>query len=329
MRHLCNRLFPDDERVTFYTTFGYLSGEEWIIPMRIWVHEYRTPVERLVVECARKLGVSDPKELGLFRSRIRPFVADSESLERVEFMFDGDPSGESFRIANLKGRCPRSDRNGRIEGHIRISRRRVDELLAVQGSHDGWLTIRAVSREHSGSGRIRLIGPEGHSVISDIDDTIKITGITEGRRQVILNTFFRDYRPVAEMAQLYRSWRNAAFHYVSGSPWQLFEPLSEFLLTTCPAFPEGSFHMKNARKNLLSRNTWRDLKNLVTNENLTYEQKTEQIAAILTCFPARRFTLVGDSGEKDPEVYHEIARRFPDQVEEILILDATGRIVSG
>ncbi len=329
MRHLCNRLFPDDERVTFYTAFGYLSDENWIIPMRIWVHEYRRPIERLVVEFARKLGVSDPNERALFRSRIRPFVADSESLERVEFVFDGDPAGERFRIENARGRYPRSDRNGRIEGQVRIPRARADEILAAQGSEDGWLTVHAVSREHTGAGRIRLIGPEGHSVISDIDDTIKITGITEGRRQVILNTFFREYKPVAGMAELYRSWTNAAFHYVSGSPWQLFEPLSEFLLSTCPAYPEGSFHMKNARKNLLSRSTWSDLKDLVTNENLTYEQKTEQISAILACFPARRFTLVGDSGERDPEVYREIARRFPGQVEEILILDVTGRIGSG
>ena len=36
-------------------------------------------------------------------------------------------------------------------------------------------------------------------------------------------------------------------------------------------------------------------------------------------YPARRFILIGDSGEQDPEVYGDIARRFPAQVSGILI----------
>ena len=38
---------------------------------------------------------------------------------------------------------------------------------------------------------------------------------------------------------------------------------------------------------------------------------------------SRRFVLVGDSGERDPEVYGELARRHPRQVTRILIRDAT------
>ena len=36
-------------------------------------------------------------------------------------------------------------------------------------------------------------------------------------------------------------------------------------------------------------------------------------------FPERTFTLIGDSGEKDPEVYKQIREEFPDQVREIKI----------
>jgi len=38
-------------------------------------------------------------------------------------------------------------------------------------------------------------------------------------------------------------------------------------------------------------------------------------------FPERKFILVGDSGEKDPEVYREIKKKFPNQVQEIKIRD--------
>jgi len=79
--------------------------------------------------------------------------------------------------------------------------------------------------------------------------------------------------------------------------------------------------MKQVSKNLLSADTWEDLKELVTNENVTFEQKVSQISEIMQRFPERKFILVGDSGEKDPEVYREIKKEFPNQVQEIKIRD--------
>ena len=38
-------------------------------------------------------------------------------------------------------------------------------------------------------------------------------------------------------------------------------------------------------------------------------------------FPQRKFVLIGDSGEMDPEVYRKIQQAFPDQVREIKIRD--------
>jgi phosphatidate phosphatase APP1 len=45
----------------------------------------------------------------------------------------------------------------------------------------------------------------------------------------------------------------------------------------------------------------------------------------LGLFPERRFVLVGDSGEKDPEVYSKLAARFPERVVAILIREVSGR----
>ena len=41
-------------------------------------------------------------------------------------------------------------------------------------------------------------------------------------------------------------------------------------------------------------------------------------------FPQRHFVLVGDSGERDPETYGTLARKYPKQVIRILIRDVTG-----
>ena len=42
--------------------------------------------------------------------------------------------------------------------------------------------------------------------------------------------------------------------------------------------------------------------------------KRTSIETLLRDFPRRKFALVGDTGEKDPEIYGDLARRFPQQV---------------
>jgi hypothetical protein len=49
----------------------------------------------------------------------------------------------------------------------------------------------------------------------------------------------------------------------------------------------------------------------------------EAIESIIRRYPKGSFILVGDSGEKDPEVYGEIARRYPERVEAVFIRDVS------
>jgi hypothetical protein len=51
--------------------------------------------------------------------------------------------------------------------------------------------------------------------------------------------------------------------------------------------------------------------------------KPKKIEPLFLAFPQRQFILIGDSGEEDPEVYGEIARRFPQQVLHLWIRDVT------
>ena len=52
------------------------------------------------------------------------------------------------------------------------------------------------------------------------------------------------------------------------------------------------------------------------------QTKPRQIAPILAAFPRRRFTLIGDSGEQDPEVYGALARQH-SQIVRIYIRNIT------
>lgn len=312
--------FPDEEHVTFYPTYGYQEGTQWKIPVRVWVHERRPLVENVITKMAASLGSYTSHELGNFKSRIADFVADDESSENVIFKFADDPDDEAYRVQAVDGRYPESDLNGLVAGFITLPERKAQTLLQRQGSRQGWLNYRAVSKEHSGEGRVQLIAPAGRSVISDIDDTIKITEITKGGKAIVRNTFFRDFTAVPGMAPMYRALGEAVFHYVSGSPYQLYRPLADFLLGEAAGYPEGTFHMKSVRKNLFSAGSWEDLQDLAAGD-ATFEQKVEQISEIIGRFPDRKFILIGDSGEKDPEVYLEIRTKFPKQVEEIRIRD--------
>jgi phosphatidate phosphatase APP1 len=47
------------------------------------------------------------------------------------------------------------------------------------------------------------------------------------------------------------------------------------------------------------------------------------IESLLKQFPNRKFILIGDSGERDPEIYGALARKFPAQIIRIYIRDVT------
>jgi Uncharacterized conserved protein (DUF2183) len=322
---------PDNKNVTFYPTYGFKQDSSWVIPIRLWVSEPRSLLQTGLVNIGRlvdSLGADDPSETDCFSGRIRHFVADSKSREKVEFSFDDDPAEQLYRAQNSKGKYPHTNKNGFIGGTITLPTNKARELLQRQGSSDGWLTYRARSDDHHGVGRVRLLEPNGLSVISDIDDTIKITEILAGKKTVIKNTFFREYMVAPGMADKYREWKDAAFHYVSGGPWQLYRPLSDFLFSPSTGFPEGSFHMRTLTKNLTSMQTWKGLAKLVSDENLTFSMKVAYISEIMRRFPGRKFVLVGDSGEKDPEVYQAIKKAFSEQVLEIWIRDVSNDRVS-
>jgi len=319
-----------EKRVTFYTTYGYQGTDGWNIPLKLWVHEEPDFVRNLAARVAQaelqeRAGLAElsAEQEERFIFRTHGFIADSESGEEVLFRFDNDPDGTIFQVRDSAGQFD-TDRNGLIEGVITIPEEHANSLLSAQESEGGWLTFYAVSESHGGVGRVRLISPEGVSVISDVDDTIKVTEIPAGEKAVLNNTFFREFRTTPCMAKMYSAMApNTAFHYVSGGPWQLYQPLSEFLFSGVAGFPEGSFHMKDVRTNPFESESYDDIWSLIASgsQQVTFEQKIRQITTLLRRFPKRQFILIGDSGELDPEVFAEIRKSFANQIAEIRIRD--------
>lgn len=326
--------FAAREQITFFQTYGYKDGNHWIVPVHIHVWErglLQRALERKIADVAREAERFTQREInGLdevrFRQRIAAFAADDEGYQRITITFDKDPKERQYPLADpVTGDVLRSDRNGRVDGEIRIPLDAASELLQSQGSQNGFLTYQAASRGHTGKGKLRLIPdtPGSLSVISDIDDTIKITEVPAGHRVLYLNTFVREFRSAPGMADRYKQWIDAPFHYVSGGPWQLYTPLFDFL--PGEGFPDGSVHMRNFPLRVEDAMKAQQFIDFLFNKEATARHKKERIREIMTHFPSRTFIFVGDSGEADPEVYREIKDdpKFGHRVQAIFIRTVT------
>lgn len=311
------RLQSDGEEVTFFPTYGYREGNGWKINVRGWVHQNSRHVNKVVTKLVTAIATvknkCDSAEMSNFQSRSDDFEDHDKSLEKVIIKFDFDPDAKLFEFNK------RSNANGIVELDLTLTDERAKQLLASEKSANGWLTFSAVSDEHTGRGRIRLIEPDGVSLISDIDDTIKVTDIPAGKETVLKNTFCRDFKSLPEMAKSYNDLVDVPIHYISGGPQQMFGPLYDFLIIEPGGFPEGTFHLNFFPKHFLSDDTIR----LVVGGGFksTFDHKVDEITKLMKNFPRRQFILVGDSGEVDPEVYKRIRSERPDQVKEIRIRD--------
>ena len=237
----------------------------------------------------------------VFRDRIQRFLASDERGKRIALKV-----GEGTVVLPRK-----SSGSGHFSGVVRVTE---DELSALrdQGQLERdrlQLDVLHPSSENVSQGTVHLIPPEGVSIISDIDDTIKHSDVAS-RHALLANTFLNAFRAIEGMAVQFQKWARAgaAIHYVSSSPWQLYRHLSEHL--TEEGFPAGTFHLRafRLRDHLLRR--------LLL---LRRSGKAAVIKNIVRAFPRRRFILLGDAGEADPEIYGAIARKYPEQVSRVLI----------
>ncbi len=300
----------DDEAVSFFPSYGCFdaSAGQWASTIHGWIREpddgekFRSLIQA-GFETFTKETVRDEEE---FWSRARPFASDNERGKRLVIAL-GD---ETFR-------APPSTRGGRITGRIHLTRAAADRLK----DEDGWISYEAAAKDgRVFHGRVQLIPPTGCSVISDIDDTIKISEIYKGAARVATNTFNRPARACPGMAALFQKLKrdyNPSFHYVSGSPWRLFSFIEIF--REANGFPPGSFHMKEFRVNPTSSEFWR-----LFHPDGTIDMKKTAIGAAIEHFPGRQFILIGDSGEHDPEIYSLVADAHPGRIQAVYIRNVTG-----
>jgi len=300
-----------DEEVVFFPTYVIQDDQPTIVlPIQGWVYEPETnsPTRNLTLKALCELLEIDDtdRQAPIFTARARTFLVDNERNQKIV-----------VRLLNRDVELSASEEDGQIRSLLTVPTDRVRAAAAASGRAVPTLAYRAAttgSDRRIITGRIHLIPPKGISIVSDIDDTIKVSNVLD-KRELLKNTFVREFQAVEGMAAAYESWADAgaAFHYVSGSPRQLYADLEAFRARS--GFPAGSFHLRRLR--------WKDLSSVKEFVGAPEPYKIGTIETIMKSCPERRFVLVGDSGERDPEVYGELARRRPDQTLLVAIRNIT------
>ena len=302
----------NDEQVILFPTCARTETGYWKFSIHGWIFEleegssWRAGLSGLLSGIAvdDELLEKNPAFEKNFRQRLRYFLADNERGKVIPI----DIAGRTV-IAEPSGA------NGHFIARVSLA---LDTMDAKACEFLEFTARTPPGDERGFEGVVQLVPEKGVSVISDIDDTVKVTCVLE-RREMIRNTFYRPFEAVAGMAEAYRKWqaKGAVFHYLSASPWQLYPALSAFLQRE--KFPRGSFSLRNFR--LKDRSLFDFLGG-------SMEYKLGVIDELMKGFPARRFILVGDSGEKDPEIYGRVARRNPEQVLKVFIRRVAGSDLS-
>ena len=306
-----------DETVLFFPTAAHLDDDsQWQVPIHLWVFEKeenslsRKLMQTLLSELAETLDIPEEQaESKLFKQRMMWFLVDNQRRKAlsidVDIVINPELSENKESAQTINKTLNISTANGHSKSTITIPSSNKSNAA------EDWLKYNIKAGKNSPAsfnGQSQLIPPKGLSVISDIDDTIKICEVLD-KKALMRNTFVEEYKTTPKMPDYYQELekQGAYFHYVSASPWQIYPSIKPFM---DKHYPQGSYSLRNFR--LKDSSIFKFLQ-------ASKDYKLEQIRRILKRYPEHQFILIGDSGEHDPEVYARIYAEFSASIKRIEI----------
>ncbi|KAJ8115736.1 hypothetical protein OPT61_g2678 [Boeremia exigua] len=255
-------------------------------------------LSEVVAWVSEKIGLADDEEAKkTIAMRLEPFLDAILPAHAVNIDLQG-----------MKVRLGPSGRDG-------IS---TDEL-AIPGSDykDGEIVTSKAVGATATPLKTTFAKAKGWAILSDVDDTIKKT-LTSSPVGILKTTFAEEPEPIKGMPELYKhivqKLDNPPFWYLSASPYNLYPFLRQFRETYYPA---GTMLLRDA--------SWMNLAGFLANLTQgTQAYKVDRIEKVHEWFPKRKFILIGDSTQSDPEAYGEAYKKFPKWIGAIYIRKVTG-----
>lgn len=162
---------------------------------------------------------------------------------------------------------------------------------------------------NSGNATAYLVPTEGTTIISDIDDILRVTKIYDPK-EGLLNTFARPFTPWMNMPDIYSNWSSSLsdfhFHYLTTTPEQVTRNYMDFIYKT---YPLGSFDTRPLN---------------FSDVSATLSIRRFLLDKIFLTYPQRKFILVADTSNPDVmKAYPALYKDYPGQVKCIFLRNTT------
>jgi phosphatidate phosphatase APP1 len=240
-----------------------------------------------------------------------------QNLRNMARRFASDEIGGARVRATFRGLVAYAKADGEGFFDVRF------ELEAPLGGPGGWheVGLELAHPPSPGGGPIRstaqVLVPCGaeFAVISDLDDTVVRSSATNLLKMawIVLRNNAHTRLPFEGVSAFYEALRRGPggegynpIFYVSSSPWNIYDLLEDFI--EVHGVPAGPLFLKDWSPTTLGKH---------------HDHKLGIIRTLLKTYPGLPFVLIGDSGEEDPEIYHQAAIEHPGRVRAIYIRDVT------
>jgi phosphatidate phosphatase APP1 len=283
----------------------------------------------------RRFGLLDPFEILSYRGHGTPreFFLKGRVLEQTGITRSGQDDTALENLRNMARRFA-SDEVAGARVRASFGKTHVETVADKEGFFDVWFApaepltgptkwhpvgLELTSPPSPGGAPVRSTGwvlvPSGARVgiISDLDDTVVRSGATNVLKMawIVLLNNAHTRLPFEGVAAFYRALQRGAdgrgynpIFYVSSSPWNIYDVLEDFL--SVHGVPAGPLFLKDWSPTVLRKHS---------------EHKLGIVRTLLRTYPELPFVLIGDSGEKDPEIYRQAVREHPGRVRAIYIRD--------
>lgn len=157
----------------------------------------------------------------------------------------------------------------------------------------------------AGNASVYLVPTEGLTIISDIDDILRVTKIYEPK-EGLLNSFARPFTPWLNMPEIYANWSASIpdfhFHYLTTTPEQVTANYMNFIYNS---YPLGSFDTRPLN---------------FSDVDATLSIRKFLLDKIFQTYPKRKFILIADTSNSDVmKDYPAMVTDYPNQVQCIFL----------
>ncbi|KAN0119696.1 DUF2183 domain containing protein [Hyaloscypha variabilis] len=161
----------------------------------------------------------------------------------------------------------------------------------------------------TGNATSYLVPEAGLTIVSDIDDILRITRIYQPA-DGLLNSFAKAYVPWMNMPEIYANWSKSIpdfhFHYLTTTPEQVTRNYMNFIYNT---YPGGSFDTRPLN---------------FSDVSATLSIRKYLLEKVFQTYPKRKFILIADTSNSDVmRDYPAMATEFPGQVQCIFLRNTT------